>query len=207
MIRLGSEYGGKNIPSLNKLNKDSICYLAGAGEDISFDVELLKKYECECHIFDPTPRAKIHFDNIKSHYDIEERLLNKLHFHQYGVYNIDGQIQFYEPINPSHVSHSIDNLQRTTSGFVADVKTIKTIMNNLNHSKIDLLKLDIEGAEYAVILNMFKNNINPDILLVEFHYDHHIISLTKDLLTKNFVKDQGYNYFTEDYKEVTFVKI
>ena len=41
------------------------------------------------------------------------------------------------------------------------VTTIEEIMKTHNHSKIDLLKLDIEGAEVKVLNNMLDNKIYP----------------------------------------------
>ena len=57
---------------------------------------------------------------------------------------------------------------------VVEVDTIKNIMEQNNHHKIDLLKLDIEGAEINVIEKMLDDKIYPKYLLIEF-----------DLLLKN----------------------
>ncbi len=64
--RLGSEYGGWNIPS-NFLTSNSVCYLAGAGLDISFDLEVASQFKSEVHIFDPTPRAYEHYLELDKH--------------------------------------------------------------------------------------------------------------------------------------------
>ena len=50
--RLGTHYGGWIIPE-NILDSTSICYLAGAGEDISFDCCLAQQYGCRIRIVDP----------------------------------------------------------------------------------------------------------------------------------------------------------
>ena len=44
MLKLGTNYGGWSIPKNIKLNKDSIVYSGGVGEDISFDIKLQSKY-------------------------------------------------------------------------------------------------------------------------------------------------------------------
>ena len=47
-------------------------------------------------------------------------------------------------------------------------------MLELGHDRIDLLKMDIEGAEYAVIDNLLREGVDVRQLLVEFHHhDHH----------------------------------
>ena len=45
---------------------------------------------------------------------------------------------------------------------------LKNIMQKLNHTHIDLLKLDIEGAEINVLNQMLNDNIFPKYLCIEF---------------------------------------
>ena len=44
------------------------------------------------------------------------------------------------------------------------------MMRDLGHDHLDVLKMDIEGAEYAVLDDMLQSDILPDQLLVEFHH-------------------------------------
>jgi hypothetical protein len=50
------------------------------------------------------------------------------------------------------------------------VKTVTTAMRELGHSRIDLLKLDIEGAEYPVLRDIIRSQLDIQQLLVEFHH-------------------------------------
>ena len=65
------------------------------------------------------------------------------------------------------MSHSVANAFQTDNYFEAQCYTVKTIMTMLGHHHIALLKLDIEGAEYAVIVSLIKDNIRPDIFCLE----------------------------------------
>ena len=49
-------YGGYILPTL-LLSQDSVCYLAGTGEDISFDLSVIARFGCEVHSLDPVPRG------------------------------------------------------------------------------------------------------------------------------------------------------
>lgn len=183
LLRLGSDYGGWNIPD-GFISSEAICYSAGAGEDISFDVELVEEFGCKVHIFDPTPRAQAHFEELidrtnngelfgirgkeNEKYSLKPGNTNNLIFEPYGLYDNNEIVKFFSPENKDHVSHSILNLQNTKTFFNAQVLRLSEIMYQKNHSAIDLLKLDIEGAEYKVIDSIIEDNIDIKILLVEF---------------------------------------
>jgi FkbM family methyltransferase len=156
--RLGSHYGGWWIPQ-GVLDQSSICYLAGVGEDASFDVALSRHLNCKVWAMDPTPRS-IEFSRSLPPEQIE--------FLPVGLWDEDQKIKLYGPRNESHVSHSALNIQATERFIEAEVRTVATLMRQLGHDHLDLLKLDIEGAEMRVIDNMFADEIHPKVLCVEF---------------------------------------
>lgn len=160
MVRVGSKYGGWVIPE-NYINEKSICYCVGCGEDISFDLELIKKYNCEIHAYDPTPRAIAY---VKKMTDGNDKYL----FHETGLWSSNTTLKFYEPINKEFVSHSALNLQQTDGYFEAEVKELKTIMSENQHDHIDYIKLDIEGAEYEVLKNIVKEKLDVHMISVEY---------------------------------------
>lgn len=185
LIRLGTSYGGWTVPT-EILNADSICYCAGAGEDISFDVALVTNFFSNVYIFDPTPRAIRHFEelfkrtrenksfsinNTSETYKIKNEHLDKLHYFPFGLWNDDVTLRFYEPKNIHHVSHSITNLQKTNNFFEAPCHKLSTIMTMLHHEKIDLLKLDIEGAQWAVLDTIFDEHLDEKIRCICVEFD------------------------------------
>ena len=164
LVRLGSDYGAWTIPA-NFLDQNSVCYLAGAGEDISFDLALAKRYNCEIHILDPTPRALKHFNKS---FSSNEGAAGRISFHPIALWGEDAEIRLYAPENPEHVSHSALNLQGTTEYIEVEALSVSSLMRELGHKKIDFLKLDIEGAEYAVLDSLSRTGVYPDIICVEF---------------------------------------
>jgi hypothetical protein len=94
-------------------------------------------------------------------------------FLPYGLWSKSERTRFFSPRNPAHVSHSIVNLQRTNSWFEADCRSLRDLMHTLGHERIDLLKLDIEGAEYDVLDSLVSECIPVGILCVEFDEGHH----------------------------------
>jgi FkbM family methyltransferase len=193
IIFIGTFYGGYAIPD-GILNRESICYCAGAGEDISFEVGLVEKYGCMVYINDPTLRAQIHFNTLINNtlaciptfinnskticYNLSKKNTNRIFFSDVGLWHKPGKIRFYAPKNPDHVSHSAINLQKTDQYFTARVDSLKNIMKLNGHNYIDLLKIDIEGAEYNVINSMIEDGISPRLLCVE--YDEGNIPIDKD---------------------------
>lgn len=221
--KLGTSYGGWIVPT-NLLNKKSVCYCVGAGEDISFDCKLAEQFGCQVHIFDPTPQAKSHFDrlvrelkagrkmninNNKGLYKITKKHLKLLHFFPYGIWNKDGRQKFYVPADPSHVSHSLVNLQKTVIFFEAECKKIGSIMAQLGHNNIDLLKLDIEGAEYMVVDSLIRSRIYPKIFCLEFDETNSPLDLLYFLRVRKAVRNilvAGYTLVARaGYSEFTFV--
>jgi len=161
-VRHGTAYGGWTIcPAV--LTSDSVVYSFGVGEDISFDLSLIKHYGLSVHAFDPTPRA---INWVRS-----QRLPDRFHFHDYGVAGYDGTATFYSPRNPRHVSHTMLGPSNPAGrSIVLPVRGVSSIMGELGHDRIEVLKRDVEGAEYTVIADVLRSGIEVGQWLVEFHH-------------------------------------
>jgi len=75
----------------------------------------------------------------------------RLSFLPIGVWDEDTELRFFAPVNPAETSHSVFDLQGTGNYFLAECRKLSSIMHELGHDHIDLLKLDIEGAWRNVI--------------------------------------------------------
>ncbi len=192
--RLGSSYGGWVVPT-SMLSEASVCYCAGVGEDITFDLALIDLFGCDVFAFDPTPRS------VKY---VEENAADvaRFHFYDVGLWSSHKTLRFYAPEDPTHVSHSVVNLQRTSTFFEAECKRLSSLMEELGHERIDLLKLDIEGAEYAVLDSMMEDGIYASVLCVEFDPPDPIrknVSMVRKLIAF------GYSLVSVDEWNYTFV--
>jgi len=157
--RFGSDYGGWTVP-IDFLNDKSICYCVGVGLDATFDFALMEQFNCKVFSFDPTPKAIAYMKRAK--YDH-----NRLCFLPIGVWDEDTELRFYAPANQEQTSHSVYDLHGTDNYFVAECRKLSTIMQDLGHEHIDLLKLDIEGAWRRVVRNIIDEKISISILCVE----------------------------------------
>lgn len=157
--RLGSDYGGWTVPA-NLLNEKSICYCVGVGLDATFDFALVEQFNCNVFSFDPTPIVINYMNDEK--YDRQ-----KLRFLPIGVWDEDTKLRFYAPAKIEENIYSVYDLHGTNNYFEAECRKLSTIMKDLGHDHIDLLKLDIEGAWRNVIQNIVDERIAISILCVE----------------------------------------
>lgn len=196
----GTSYGGWVI-SPQYLNKNSTIYSIGIGEDISFDISLIQKYKVDVHGFDPTPRS---IEWIK-----KQKIPKQFHVHEYGIADYNGKAIFYPPLNPDHISHSLLERKKTKNRAIeVPVFRLETIMKMLKHDKIDLLKMDIEGAEYKVIEDIIKSNIHILQLLVEFHHGMDNITFKDTKKVIDHLEENGFSIFdiSKDGRNYSFYK-
>lgn len=193
LVRIGSDYGGWWVPS-QILDADSTCYCAGVGTDVSFDLGLIERFGCRVWAWDPTPKA---IDWIAS-----QRLPDRYVFAPVGLAGAAGERRFYAPKNPDHISHSTKNLQRTTDYFTGRVDTVKGLMSSLGHDRLDLLKLDIEGAEHETIRSMLGDGITPTVVCVEYDQPE---PLTWARRTTAALRSAGYKLVKVEAANLTFV--
>lgn len=183
------------------LDRNSVVYSLGVGEDTSFDQELIKRFGVTVHAFDPTPKA-IHW--VADH-PVSPRFI----LHQYGVADFDGTATFNPPVNPRHVSHTMVARPETSARAIrVPVKKLSTIMRELGHQHVDLLKMDIEGAEYGVIDEMIKFKILPRQLLVEFHHRFPGVGLAQTVTAIARLRFDGYKLFSiaPTQEEFSFIR-
>ena len=92
-----------------------------------------------------------------------------LGFFEVGLWETSGKLKFFAPKESSHISHSVSNLQGTSTYFEAAVQSLPDIMRSNGHASIDLLKMDIEGAEFNVIDSILSEKLDIRVLCIEFH--------------------------------------
>ena len=147
------------------LGPRSVLYSFGVGEEISFDLAMIERFGLTVHAFDPTPRS---VEWLK-----QRHLPDRFQFHPYGLAAVDGELQLYAPENPRHVSYSVVPEPGWTSKPIAmPVHRLDTIAEMLGNREVDVLKMDIEAAEYEVIEDLARSKVEVRQLLVEFHHIH-----------------------------------
>jgi len=188
--RFGTHYGGWWC-SPGLLGPRQVALCAGAGEDISFDVALNAKFGMRVLCVDPTPRAITHVAGLldaaatgrayaveggAERYDLEGFDPGQFDAIPAALWGQDGSLRLYAPQDPAHVSHSALNLQRTAQYIEVPARRVASLLAERGVRELALFKLDIEGAEYAVLDDLLASDVHPLQLLVEFDELHSPLS-------------------------------
>jgi FkbM family methyltransferase len=199
----GNSYGGFfAVPKY--LNRDTVVYSFGIGEDISFDRAVIANHNCPVFGFDPTPKS---IQWVKSLEDRPEQF----RFLNYGVGAKSEEVTFYLPKNPEHVSGSMiqqDNVT-TKDAISVQIRSLNDITKELGHNRIDVVKMDIEGAEYDVLDDILKTKIPIGQILVEFHDRFFPDGREKTRQAINNLKAHGFSIFgvSDTFEEVSFINL
>jgi FkbM family methyltransferase len=186
--RYGLEYGGWDVVAAG-IDACSVVYSFGVGEDASFDIALIEQYGLTVHAFDPTPKS---IQWVKN-----QGFSDRFVLHGYGIAATDGVVSFNPPENPDHVSHTMLGKPATAANAISvPVKRLGTIMRELGHAHIDILKMDIEGAEYDVIEDILQSNIRPGQILIEFHHRFPGVGVGKTREAIAQIRSMGYGLFS-----------
>lgn len=161
------EYGSRDCEwaiDASRLGADTVVASFGLGEDVTFETALIQAHGCSVHGFDPTPRAVQHVNQ---------------HVHDArfcavacALSDHDGTLTMWFP--PDQVNAS--SVARYAPGEVDALEvpclTLQSVRERHGLARIDVLKMDIEGAEYAVIDQAVATGGLADVdqLLVEFHH-------------------------------------
>jgi FkbM family methyltransferase len=186
------------------LDGNSVVYSLGIGEDLDFDLVLIERFGCELHAFDPTPST---VDWIA-----RRELPPSFRFHPWAVTARDGTLRLYPRIRRDGSLSALMYTMLPEDGSVGEAievpaMSVGTIARQLGHKRIDLLKMDIEGAEYEVLDNLLESDVKPIQLLVEFHHRFPGIGpeRTKEMIRK--LRHAGYRLFAiaETGRELSFI--
>jgi FkbM family methyltransferase len=198
-VVLGSEYG--QWPLLPAMTSErSIVYSFGVGEDISFDLEAIDRFGCHVYAFDPTPRSVEWIQH--------QSTPPEFHFLEFGIGAKSGEVFFSPPKIATHVSYSVSERGQLSEGHVkARVLDLQSIMQQLNHPGVDILKMDVEGTEYSVIESLVQQSTLPWQLMVEFHHGLYGYTATNTKQALNTLWRHGYYpyYVSHTWREFGFL--
>lgn len=186
------------------LEQRVVVYSMGIGDNIDFELAVMDEWGAEVHAFDPTPPAAW-VKNLG--------LPDRFHFHAWAAAAEDGELMLYPRIKrDGSTSDDMYTLVAGESGrhdgIKVPAKSISSIMATLGHDSVDIIKLDIEGAEYEVLENLLSEKIRPRHLLVEFHHRFPGIgkSMTTDIVRQLQLNGYRILFVSATGREVSFIR-
>lgn len=223
-------------PQISVPNKKAIVYCFGSGKNITHELKLAKMLDCCIHLFDPSPESIKHYLRIKSlfhHLDIQNNdiyteivpssesskklLKNKITSYQFHPHPIalstqDNNYCKFFKTSKEEENYSLLTPFEKSESILVKSKKIKTIMKELDHQKIDVLKLDVVGMEIEILNQMIiEDKIYPTFISVQFYNmndkkeTNNDTELSKKISTCiNMLMDNGYNLCSGERKQNFF---
>lgn len=178
----------------SKRSAPPIIYGFGVGKDISWDRAVVEACKCDVWAFDNTPVAidyirGLHENNGKT--DDKGNVVVKAppkswHLMPYLIGTKNENITLELP--PGHTISFAPPMDKETRDKLdgeleigkrgkkkktieRPARTLQSLMRSLGHTRLDVLKIDIEGAEFPIIADWARRKWSPPVcqLLVEFH--------------------------------------
>jgi FkbM family methyltransferase len=147
------------------IDSDSVVLDVGAFTG-SWAQHIAERYDPLVYAFEPNPKA---FEALQ-----EKSTSNpKLRAMPYGLGDEDMTVEF-TPNGPASSSGDERNRHLDTSRIKVDIADIDRIWRELQLGQVDLMKLNIGGAEFPLLDKMIRANLlnNVDCFIIQFHEWH-----------------------------------
>lgn len=181
IVELGSPYGGWLLPS-EPIEPSWLCYSVGAGGDISFDLALIERYGATVRAFDPVAEyahAALAQANGEPRFSI----------HEAAIALADGPLRVQVTHDPTSHSVSAAKLYESAAFVELPGRALRSLMDELGDERIDLLKLDIEGAEYELLPTLDLRELGVKVFATQLHHNGSV-SGARRLIAH--LREQGY---------------
>lgn len=177
------------------LGEHPVVFSVGVGQEISFDEALLARGPVSLHLVDPTPTSKAYVE--ASH------LSAGVTFDAVAVGDFDGEIELFvddlEGSADTTSSLSIHDRGYDAPSLRVPCRRVGTLMRQYGHEKIDVLKLDVEGAAIRVLRDCFSSGIFPPQIAAEFERPSDKVAVSRYLAELEVLfetlKNRGYELF------------
>lgn len=158
---VGSDYGGWTIP-LDAVGADWTCYCVGIGGDVTFDLALAAR-GATVRAIEPVAEYVAQAETLTAG---EPRVTT----HQVAVTTEDGPLRMQITHDPQSRSVSSAGLYDSEAFVEVPGRTLPSLMRELGDERIDLLKLDVEGAEYDILPTLDLRALGVRIFSTQLHH-------------------------------------
>ena len=145
------------------------------------------------------PQSKIIvFEPDSENFRVAKENIDSWGFHDIELYKKavwinTGDLEFYESNSMASSVHAIN-----TGGNKVKVSAVR-LKDSLDQ-KVDFLKIDIEGAEYEVLLDIQSRLVNVEKMFVEYHGYYHEMDKLNTIL--NILTEENYRWYIKEAENV-----
>jgi FkbM family methyltransferase len=181
-VRYFTLMNGENKRLDYNLDENSIVVDLGSYHG-RFALEIFIKFKCNVYSFEP----------LKQFYEYSKLTIkkDKIKFFNYALGKSNGKEILY--LNEDETSF----FNKSNISEEIDIREFNQAISDLDIKKIDLLKINIEGAEYDLLDHILENNIILKIknLQIQFHSNIIDFKKRKKTITKNLRKTHKRNWY------------
>ena len=163
-VSFGSAYGGWMVPTA-LIEPGWICYCVGAGNDISFDLELIERFDVRVQSVEPVEQY------VSEARESRRRRASLRDLPRGARHPRRVRYACSARTIPTGLALSSANLFDTEHFIEVPGRTLASLASELGHSHIDLLKFDIEGAEYEVVPQLDLDALGVKALAFQVHHN------------------------------------
>lgn len=162
-VQLGSDYGGWMAPAA-LIESDWVCYCVGAGGDISFDRALIERFGVHVQSVEPVEQFVT---------EARAAMADEPRFAAYraAISTEDRPLRMQRTQSPGALALSGAGLFASGEFVEVPGRELGGLMGELGHARIDLLKLDVEGAEYELLPSLDLDALGVKVLAVQLHHN------------------------------------
>lgn len=203
--REGLAYEPPNFVYRPNLSTESVVIDGGCSYQADFSVFMIRRYGVRAFGVDPTRK---HSAALR---ELEGQHPGRFVHVPCAIAAADGMLTFTESrVNESGslLQDHVNVIQDDTTSYEVKAVTLQSLLRCIGVDAVDLLKLDLEGAEYELLGNVTSEQLRPfQQVFVEFH--HHAVSRFQEADSRRIVRrisGFGFNAISVDDHNYLFYR-
>ena len=202
--RLGMSYVHPGFIYRDTLDNSSVIIDVGCADDADFSLHMIDKYGLEAYGVDPTRKHRTSLSQL------EEKMAGRFTHLPLAVSAKNGTITFHESANNQSGSILNDHtnvMRDAVNSYDVESVTLQRLTDRINKPQVDLIKLDLEGAEYDLLKDIKEEDLRPfRQIYIEFHHHctSHTITETKEIVKA--ICAMGFDVFSLDDHNYIFYR-
>ena len=203
--RAGLAYVPPNFVYRPDLSTESVVIDGGCSYEADFSVSLIRRYGVRAFGVDPTRK---HSAALR---ELEAQHPGRFVHVPCAIAAADGVLTFNESRtneSGSLLQDHVNVIQDETTSYDVRAVTLESLLRCIGVDAVDLLKLDLEGAEYELLDSVTAEQLRPfKQVFVEFH--HHAVSRFQEADSLRIVRritEFGFNAISVDDHNYLFYR-